>query len=124
MGLPLLGWLAVLGWQQFGVSQRLRSEPPSTPGAAEHLERPAGRSAVPQLTLSSTESSWVHVRDHRGTTLFEGRFQGRRSFPLGKSLEVLAGRPDLVQASVGDAPPQVLGPIEAVRWRRFTAPQP
>lgn len=124
VGLPLLGWLAVLGWQQLGVSQRLRSEPPGAPGAAVPRQRPTGRSAVPQLTLSSTESSWVRVRDQRGTTLFEGSFQGRRSFPLGKSLEVLAGRPDLVQASVGDAPPQALGPIEAVRWRRFTAPPP
>jgi hypothetical protein len=125
VGLPLLGWLALLGWQRLGLSPRLRGEPATAPPAgAEPRESPAGRAAAAQLTLSSTESSWVRVRDHLGTTLFEGSFEGRRSFPLGKGLEVLAGRPDLVKASVGDAPPQALGPIEAVRWRRFTAPPP
>lgn len=124
VGLPLLGWLAVLGWQQLGLSPRPRSEPATVPAEAQAPDRPARGSAAAQLTLSSTESSWVRVRDHLGATLFEGSFQGRRSFPLGKGLEVLAGRPDLVKASIGDAPPQALGSIEAVRWRRFTAPQP
>jgi cytoskeletal protein RodZ len=125
VGLPLLGWLALLGWRQLGLNPRLRGEPATAPPAgAEPRQRAAGRAAAAQLTLSSTESSWVRVRDHLGTTLFEGSFTGRRSFPLGKGLEVLAGRPDLVRASVGEAPPQALGPIEAVRWRRFTAPPP
>ena len=69
--------------------------------------------------LRSAEPSWLAVRSIDGTTLFEGTVQGQRSFPLGRGLEVRAGRPDLVTARVGAGPARVRGPIEQIRWWSF-----
>lgn len=120
-----LGWLAVRGWPQL----QLRPQPAAPiakplPRQAAAIPPAAQPQAAASLTLSSREPSWLAVRDSKGRSLFEGSFSGQRSFPLGQGLEVLAGRPDLVQASLGDGKAQALGPIEAVRWRRFTPPTP
>jgi hypothetical protein len=62
------------------------------------------------------------VRNGSGEQLFEGTFKGQRSFPLQGGLQVLAGRPDLVQVSFGAQPARPLGPIDQIRWVSFKAP--
>ncbi|MEI8251229.1 MAG: RodZ domain-containing protein [Synechococcus sp. ELA057] len=116
-------------WRQFGptapaagpsVSQgsvQPPTAPPSRPQPAARQPRPASG-----LVLDSAQASWVQVRQPDGTTLFKGLLQGSRSFPGSQGLEVLAGRPDLVRAQWQGSPPQPLGSISDVRWRRF-APQ-
>ena len=74
--------------------------------------------------LRSQEPSWLEVKAEAGKVLFRGTFSGERHFPLGGGLQVLAGRPDLVQAQLGTAPSRALGPIDQVRWQRFNAPAP
>ena len=59
------------------------------------------------------------MRDRSGRSLYAGTLSGERRFPIGQGLEVLAGRPDLVQASLGDQPARPLGPISQVQWRSF-----
>ena len=59
------------------------------------------------------------MRDQGGKTLFQGTLMGEQRFPLGQGLEVMAGRPDLVRAKLGEQPERVLGPISAVQWRSF-----
>lgn len=76
--------------------------------------------AKQELQLSSSQSSWLEVRSSGGQKLFEGTFKGRRRFPLGKGLDVLAGRPDLVQTRLNGGPLRTLGPIDQIRWVRFT----
>jgi hypothetical protein len=73
------------------------------------------------LVLRSQEPSWLEVRDSQDATLFEGTLEGEKSFPLGKGLRVMAGRPDLVRAEVAGQEPRVLGPINQVIWRSFSA---
>jgi len=75
----------------------------------------------PHLVLRSKEASWLEVRDRQGATLFEGTLQGEKSFPLGQGLQVMAGRPDLVQAELPGQQARVLGPINQVVWRSFPA---
>ncbi|NDF63091.1 MAG: hypothetical protein EB136_09310, partial [Synechococcaceae bacterium WBB_3_034] len=75
------------------------------------------------LTLSSPQPSWIEVRSIAGNKqLFEGNLEGRRVFPLGQGLRVLAGRPDLVLASLGTAPAKPLGPIDQINWISFKPP--
>lgn len=74
-----------------------------------------------ELVLKPSQPSWVEVRGADGTTLFRGSLEQEQRFPLATGLEVLAGRPDLVQVSLGEAPATPMGAIEDVRWRRFSA---
>jgi len=74
-----------------------------------------------ELVLKPSQPSWVEVRGADGTTLFRGSLEREQRFPLATGLEVLAGRPDLVQVSLGEAPAAAMGTIEDVRWRRFSA---
>ncbi|TVS06733.1 MAG: helix-turn-helix domain-containing protein [Cyanobium sp. PLM2.Bin73] len=74
-----------------------------------------------ELVLQPIQPSWVEVRGADGTTLFRGSLEQEQRFPLATRLEVLAGRPDLVQVSLGEAPAEAMGAIEDVRWRRFSA---
>ena len=82
------------------------------------------RHQQPELVLRSQEPSWLEVKAEAGKVLFRGTFSGERRFPLGGGLQVLAGRPDLVQAQLGTAPSRALGPIDQVRWQRFSAQAP
>lgn len=119
-GVALIGSLAWSGWQHGLGGWQHREKPASQPqGRPATASQPAEPG---QLTLTSTAPSWLAVRDSQGTILFEGTFIGSKRFPLGQGLAVLAGRPDLVVARVGGGAPQPLGPIEAVRWRRFSPP--
>jgi cytoskeleton protein RodZ len=82
-------------------------------------------SAADELMLTTTGASWVEVRDAAGRSLFKGTLlQGEKRFPLGGGLRVMAGRPDLVSASVAGGPARVLGPISAVQWRGFSSSSP
>lgn len=128
--LALLAGLVALGswgWQQRG-SLRLSAQP-SKPAAAPVKPAPAPVAAPPKaapqnLTLKAVQPSWLEVRNAKGQQLFEGTFNGERSFPLAGGLQLLAGRPDLVQVSLGDGPPRPLGRIDQIRWVSFKAPAP
>jgi cytoskeletal protein RodZ len=82
-----------------------------------------GASSIPSsgLVLRSDPASWVSVRDQSGKVLFEGLLSGEQRFPLALGLEVLAGRPDLVRASVKGGEARPLGTISDVKWNRFPA---
>jgi cytoskeletal protein RodZ len=99
-----------------------------TPPQAMSVSPPAGSSPSPgqnesaaELVLQSSEPSWLEVRSTSGITLFRGNLEGKRSFPLTGDVEVLAGRPDLVQVRRGEGPSRAMGSIEDVRWRQFSS---
>lgn len=132
----LAGLLAagVWGWQRAPklVMQRLpkASKPVNAPPPAAQKPKPAPVATRPKLstpasdlTVNATQPSWLAVRTANGKVLFEGTFQGSRQFPLAGGLELLAGRPDLVQVSQGDQPAKPLGRIDQIRWVAFK-PQP
>ena len=128
--LALLAGLAaagVWGWQRAPqlVAELLpkttkpqTTTPPPAP-APTKVSTPA---PLPELTVSAAQPSWLAVRTAKGKMLFEGTFKGTRQFPLAGGLELLAGRPDLVQVSQGDQPAKPLGPIDQIRWVPFKLP--
>jgi cytoskeletal protein RodZ len=118
-----------LSWLQ-GRLQTLTGTAPTKPSKALTPAKPAPKptpkpaatpaAAPTSLTLSSAQPSWIEVRSLAGNKqLFEGDLKGRRVFPLGQGLRVLAGRPDLVLASLGTAPTKPLGPIDQINWITF-----
>ena len=120
------GLLVVASAAVVRISPRLWfTSPTATPAAPPP---PAPPPANDTLVLEARGPSWLEVVAADGTSLFRGTAEGRQSFPLGRGLRVLAGRPDLVTVQVGAEPARVLGPINQVRWRRFpaalTAPAP
>lgn len=142
-GLPLLlgalGLAAALGfnaWQHYSRAARPGSAaadanraaaPPSRPQApvAASAAAPQAAAAAPsKLRLKASEPSWIQVRQIDGKVIFEGTLTGEQTFPLGQGIEVLAGRPYAVLASVGDATARPLGPVDDLSWHRFkpTAP--
>lgn len=102
--------------------QRLQKPAPVAAPAATPAPAPAAKpaSAPATLVLHAQGRSWVEVTSTSGDRLFRGMLEGKRSFPLGQGLRVLAGRPDLVSAQLGAGPAQVLGTIDQVQWRRFS----
>jgi hypothetical protein len=92
------------------------------PSPAPVAKQPAATAAATELTLRSQQPSWLAVRNGDGKTLYEGTLLGTRVFPLQGGLQVLAGRPDLVQVSLGEQPARALGKIDQIRWVRFSAP--
>jgi transcriptional regulator with XRE-family HTH domain len=92
---------------------------PTVPAPAAAAETPAAAGQYSLRALRSQETSWVEVRDSSGHVLFRGRLEGEKSFPLGAGLQVLAGRPDLVAGGLAGVPPQPLGSIDQVNWRRI-----
>ena len=101
---------------------------PTAPVPPAASKPPALQPQANTLVLTAKGRSWVEVSSSSGQTLFRGTLQGEKTFPLGQGLKVLAGRPDLVTARVGNSEPRLLGPIDQVRWLRFspgaTAPAP
>ena len=99
-----------------------------TPIASPALTPPANGSsrtpATPEasLVLRAHEASWLEVRNGRGELLFRGSFYGARRFPLHAGLQLLPGRPDLIEVVSGSEPARKLGPISAVEWYSFPAP--
>ena len=111
--------------RQQWLQQRAQPGPAGSPIPVPTAAQPAAVAASsPELVLRSQEPSWLEVKAEAGKVLFRGTFSGERRFPLGGGLQVLAGRPDLVQAQLGTAASRVLGPIDQVRWQRFNAPAP
>lgn len=122
-GAALLAGVAAAGlwaWPQLQLPAR-RPAPgrqPSPAWAARPSQpRPAAQPAV--LLLRASQPSWLEVHSLNHHVLFKGTFQGERRFPIGQGLRVLAGRPDLVSASVGDAAARPLGRIDQIRWLTF-----
>lgn len=123
------GVVAILVAHQRGAFRLALPALPETAKPAPSTAQPASASKDIQpakapantLVLSSRGRSWMEVTTAGGTTLFRGTLEGTKSFPLGQGLRVLAGRPDLVSAQLGDGPARVLGPIDQVVWRRFPA---
>lgn len=123
------------GLPQLQLPQLGRPNPPRPASATppRSAATPAATGSTPTATgasllLAARGLSWVEVTTLEGSTLFRGNLQGQKRFPLGSGLRVLAGRPDLVSVQVGAGAARVLGPIDAVVWRRFspdpTAPAP
>ena len=111
--------------RQQWLQQRAQPGPAGSPIPVPTAAQPAAVAASsPELVLRSQEPSWLEVKAEAGKVLFRGTFSGERRFPLGGGLQVLAGRPDLVQAQLGTAPSRALGPIDQVRWQRFSAQAP
>ena len=128
-GVLLASALAVAGFHllpRLRVPQLSRSAAPSAAPAPSPRSLPtAVRPPAPpvaSLLLSSSEPSWLSVRDGAGQSLFEGTFTGERRFPLKGGLSVMAGRPDLVKVSLGDQPSRPLGTIDQVVWHTFAPP--
>jgi hypothetical protein len=99
------------------------SAPAPAPASAPASSSPPAAGAPAEndsLRLRASEPSWVEVRDLKGHTLFEGTLTGDKRFPIGGGLEVIAGRPHAVQASVGTSPAAPLGGVADIRWKRFS----
>lgn len=129
VGLALAGLAIALGLAARQTANRLERSQPTATGAAaapKSSQPSAVSSTLPsapgQLLLSSPEPSWIAVRDRSGTILFQGLLSGAKSFALGSGLEVRAGRPDLVRATLPGSTPQRLGPIDRIVWYRFVPP--
>jgi hypothetical protein len=86
--------------------------------------KPVAKPASPSLRLTSAEASWLEVRTSAGKQLFEGNLNGTQIFPLGTGLKVMAGRPDLVRATLGNAPGKALGRIDQLTWVEFKPSAP
>ena len=67
------------------------------------------------LTLESVEPSWIALR-RNGTVFFEGNLTAPLNVQEPETVEVYAGRPDLVTVSSGENPPESLGGISELRW--------
>jgi cytoskeleton protein RodZ len=112
----LLAVLLAQAFRQWPTPPRLGESPRPAPGTGRKAAATVGPGV---LVLRSEEPSWVEVRDARGQILFSGQLEKEARFRLGPGLRVLAGRPDLVTASVGSEPPRRLGTISQVDWQDF-----
>lgn len=110
---------APLGQQAPGAGRTATSSAPSTSPTPAPSASPTSVN-TDTLSLQAKEPSWIEVRDADGRTVFEGTLSGEKSFPLGRGLEVIAGRPYAVSAAVGPAPATPLGGVDDIRWKRFT----
>jgi cytoskeletal protein RodZ len=128
-----VGAAGVWGWQRAPqMISLLKPQMPSpaqpkaaaVPVAAKPKPKPKAAPTPPatELTLRATQPSWLSVRTAKGKVLFEGTLKGTRQFPLAGGLELLAGRPDLVVVSQGEANGKTLGRIDQIRWVSFSAP--
>ncbi len=126
-------WLLVPQTPSRGPSSPAAVAPSTRPAAAKKSPTAQGPSAgapspaaanADTLQLQANEPSWVEVRDADGRTIFEGTLSGEKSFPLGRGLEVISGRPYAVTAAIGPAPGSPLGGVDDIRWKRFTPAGP
>ncbi|MEO1002321.1 MAG: DUF4115 domain-containing protein [Cyanobacteria bacterium J06638_7] len=117
-----------------GISIRSRSTrpaPAAAPAAPEAQPEPAAaapsapaespNAAAPRagsLRLRARGPCWVDVRSLEGRRLFMDTLQPgeERSLALGDGLQLLAGRPDLLEVAIGTGECRTLGAIEQVRW--------
>ena len=145
-GLLLSGGAGLLIWQlQAGQLRRPAQEPGSTTGAVtssavtsaevtsgavEPEPTAAAPSDVAQLPqeplsvqISSVEPSWIALR-REGKIEFQGTLDDPKTIPEAASVEILAGRPDLVMVNVSDGQPRSVGEIHEVGWRQLIPEQP
>lgn len=131
-GWPLAALLAALGATAAWVFLApFPSRGPIPNPAVESSPTPAPERTAPQSTpradalrLQASEPSWLEVRDANGTSLFQGTLSGEKSFPLGRGLDVKAGRPHAVRASIGAGQATPLGGVDDIRWKRFNPEAP
>jgi len=90
--------------------------PPATPAA------PPRATTAATLELRPREPSWLAVREVNGRTLFEGTLSQPRSFPIGRGLEVRAGRPHQVSVSAPGVPARPLAASDDYGWKTFSPP--
>ncbi len=125
--IPRLTWvllpLLLLGVGAVAVAslQSHRRPSPATAAAVRPAAPRRAPATAPVLEVSSGEPAWLTVRAvGADTVIFDGTFQGRRTFPLGpRGLELRSGRPDLVLVRQGDRPARPLGPIDRITWVAF-----
>jgi cytoskeletal protein RodZ len=137
-GLGLAAALALNPWKQRSTARLPAPAAIQAPAPKPPLKRPAkagtpasGSPALPsqpatasRLRLTSSEPSWIQVRQSDGKVIFEGTLSGEQSFPLGRGLEVLAGRPYAVRASLDAGPGRALGGVDDISWHRFSPNAP
>jgi cytoskeleton protein RodZ len=100
-----------------------KAAPPTSLQPTQGAKPPATQQSATgadTLRLQANQPSWLEVRDANGTTIFEGTLSGERSFPLGRGLDVMAGRPHAVRASIGAGQATPLGGVNDIRWKRFS----
>jgi len=103
-----------------GLSPTPKPEPTQAQSPAAAPTQTPAPAASDNLRLSASEPSWVEVREVNGRSLFEGTLTGEQRFPIGHGIEVIAGRPHAVRASVGPGPGAPLGGVADIRWKRFS----
>lgn len=97
---------------------RAAATPPAT-AAKPSLRGPS------ELRLRARGEAWLEVQNLRGEKVFVGTLQDgqERRLPLGDGLRVRSGRADLLEASLGDDAPTLLGPVWDVGWKTFPLPK-
>ncbi|MEB3335593.1 MAG: RodZ domain-containing protein [Cyanobacteriota bacterium] len=124
---PLAALVASAGlaavWLWSSSSPPRVASPPAV-SAPPQAPPPAVMVAPDALRLLASEPSWVEVRQVDGRTLYEGTLTGEKQFPIGRGLEVMAGRPHAVRAAVGTGPATPLGGVSDIRWKRFSPAAP
>jgi len=98
------------------------SQPPAADAPAAPPATPTPAATVPSLELRPREPSWLAVRELNGRTLFEGTISEPRTFPLGRGLEVRAGRPDQVSVAAPGVPARPLAAGDDYGWKSFSPP--
>jgi hypothetical protein len=94
---------------------RIAARPMTPQPALGQVHDPAAEA----LILRASEPTWLEVRDANDRPLLTENFQGQRKIPLGKGLNLLAGRPDLLTVQRQGKPPKRLGRIDDLYWFRF-----
>ena len=90
----------------------------TTPEPSAKPLAPPQREATPNVVeISSTEPSWIALR--RGDTIeFQGILDEPRVIKNPESVEIYAGRPDLVTVNMTNASPRTVGQISDLRWHK------
>lgn len=112
---------ALVVWAGRRPQPQLVQAPPAAPRPAKPPPRPA-----PALVLRARGEAWLEVRRAGGEVLFVGTLAAgqERRWPLAKGLEVRSGRADLLEVAADQEPPEPLGRVQDLGWRRFTAAAP
>ena len=135
--LILSGGAGLLIWQiQTGHDLQLVQEPAPTTTAIESEPTPSASAPIesaPKETtsipvkestvqISSVEPSWIALR-REGTIEFQGTLDQPITIDEPASVEILAGRPDLVMVNISDEQPRSIGAIHEVGWRQLIPEQ-
>ena len=130
-GLILSGGAGLLIWQLQAGQVFRKVEGPSQQQAIEiepeSIKTTPIKAAEPSpqkltVKISSPEPSWIALR-REGTIEFQGTLDEPRTIVDPASVEIYAGRPDLVIVNVSDQQPRSVGAIHEVGWRRLIPEQ-